>query len=87
MELYDPYYGQATAVTVAAQMHIMPLMSILDMLLSKLPSVNLAVVSGMAKEDADLVDLVECLSGTFNIGSGGESTSGCRCGAAAAMGS
>ncbi|KAF8756782.1 hypothetical protein HU200_011057 [Digitaria exilis] len=60
MELYDPYYAQAAA---AAQMHVVPSMSSLEALLSKLPSVD----TGMAKEEADAVDRGECLGATLDV--------------------
>ncbi|KAG8072360.1 hypothetical protein GUJ93_ZPchr0006g41893 [Zizania palustris] len=59
MELYDPYYnGQAAAAAeAAAQMHVVPSMSSLEALLSKLPSVGPTVTGGgmgaMAKEELD----------------------------------
>ncbi|PUZ77484.1 hypothetical protein GQ55_1G375300 [Panicum hallii var. hallii] len=70
---YDPY-GQATAAAAAAQMHIVPSMSSLEALLSKLPSVDPAAPpGGMAKDEADRG---EC-HGAVDVatGSGGESTS------------
>jgi hypothetical protein len=60
MDLYDPY-GQAAAAAAAAaaQMHIVPSMSSLEALLSKLPSVDPAAAAGslaaatmMAKDEA-----------------------------------
>ncbi|GJM86810.1 hypothetical protein PR202_ga02704 [Eleusine coracana subsp. coracana] len=59
MEFYDPYYAQPTA---AAQMHVMPSMSSLEALLSKLPSVGPTTAGGMAvaaKDELDAADLVE----------------------------
>ncbi|WVZ73722.1 hypothetical protein U9M48_022000 [Paspalum notatum var. saurae] len=57
-QLYDPYAQQAAAA--AAQMHIVPSMSSLEALLSKLPSVDpasagmvAATTTTMAKEEAD----------------------------------
>lgn len=47
MELYNPYYGQATAVTATTQMLAVLSMSSLDVLLSKLPSVNPTAAGGM----------------------------------------
>ncbi|CAN6239462.1 unnamed protein product [Urochloa humidicola] len=83
MELYDPY-GQAAAAAAAAQMHIVPSMSSLEALLSKLPSVDpaaaaaagsLAAATMMARaEDADAAER----GGAADVaaaGSGGESTS------------
>ncbi|CAL4967079.1 unnamed protein product [Urochloa decumbens] len=68
MEFYDPY-GQAAA----AQMHIVPSMSSLEALLSKLPSVDSAATMMMAKEEADAAER----GGEVDVatGNGGESTS------------
>ncbi|OEL35214.1 hypothetical protein BAE44_0003767 [Dichanthelium oligosanthes] len=82
MELYDPY-GQAAVA--AAQMHIVPSMSSLEALLSKLPSVDPEAAGSMManKEEGDAaVDRGECHGGMVDVaavrgvvGSGGESTS------------
>ncbi|XP_062222047.1 protein RICE SALT SENSITIVE 3-like [Phragmites australis] len=84
MELFDPY-GQASAA--AAQMHIVPSMSSLEALLSKLPSVDPAVAGArgmdmVAKEEVDAVDHAEYHSmddtaagSGIVAGNGGESTS------------
>ncbi|KAG0534177.1 hypothetical protein BDA96_04G257000 [Sorghum bicolor] len=53
MELYDPYAHQAAA---AAQMHIVPSMSSLEALLSKLPSVDPAASGGMAAAMASKIE-------------------------------
>ena len=68
---YDPYGGGQA--TTAAQMHIVPSMSSLEALLSKLPSVDPAsAAGGMAKDEADAA-----ARGAVDVtaGSGGESTS------------
>ncbi|KAG8059474.1 hypothetical protein GUJ93_ZPchr0002g23795 [Zizania palustris] len=56
IELYDPYYGQAAAAA-AAQIHIVPSMSSLQALLSKLPSVGAATTApdGVGSMDVDAV--------------------------------
>ncbi|XP_062220257.1 protein RICE SALT SENSITIVE 3-like isoform X2 [Phragmites australis] len=83
MELFDPY-GQAAAA--AAQMHIVPSMSSLETLLSKLPSVDLAAAGAggmamVAKEEVDAAHHAEChgmddaAAGSGIVGHGGESTS------------
>ncbi|CAL5019529.1 unnamed protein product [Urochloa decumbens] len=77
MELYDPYDQAAAAA--AAQMHIVPSMSSLEALLSKLPSIDpagsLAATMIMAKaEEADAAER----GGVADVaaaGSGSESTS------------
>jgi hypothetical protein len=60
MEFYDPYYAQTTPAPVAAhQMHVMPSMSSLEALMSKLPSVGPAAAGGMdvvAKEEVDAAE-------------------------------
>ena len=70
---YDPYGGQQA--TAAAQMHIVPSMSSLEALLSKLPSVDPASAAGdMAKHEADAADRGECHgAGAVDVaaGSGG----------------
>jgi hypothetical protein len=57
MEHHDPYYAQTTPAPVAAhQINVMPSMSSLEVLLSKLPSVGSAAAGGMdvvAKEGVD----------------------------------
>jgi len=52
MDLYDPYAHQAAA----AQMHIVPSMSSLEALLSKLPSVDPAASGGMAAAMASKIE-------------------------------
>ncbi|XP_066328501.1 protein RICE SALT SENSITIVE 3-like [Miscanthus floridulus] len=79
MELYDPYAHQAAAA--AAQMHIVPSMSSLEALLSKLPSVDPAAAGsgGMAaatmasKEETGGVEHYERHGGMADVaaGSGG----------------
>nr|CAB3448145.1 unnamed protein product [Digitaria exilis] len=72
MELYDPYYAQAAAAAAAAQMHVVPSMSSLEALLSKLPSVD----AGLAKEEEDTGAVGATLDVAAAAGrSGGESTS------------
>lgn len=82
MELYDPYAHQQAA----AQMQIVPSMSSLEALLSKLPSVDPAAAgSGMAaamasKEETGGVEHGEChggmAAGSAGVaGNGGESSS------------
>ncbi|KAJ1281002.1 hypothetical protein BS78_04G275200 [Paspalum vaginatum] len=79
-QLYDPYAQQAAAAA-AAQMHIVPSMSSLEALLSKLPSVDpasagMAATTTMAKEEADGEGDVQA-KGVVRVvaGNGGESTS------------
>uniref|UniRef100_A0A0D9YY38 Transcription factor MYC/MYB N-terminal domain-containing protein n=1 Tax=Oryza glumipatula TaxID=40148 RepID=A0A0D9YY38_9ORYZ len=82
MDLYDPYYGAHAA---AAQMHhIVPSMSSLEALLSKLPSVGPTAAPGairgaigggsVAKEELDDADGAMDAAGSGG-GGGGESTS------------
>ncbi|XP_039791424.1 uncharacterized protein LOC120657214 isoform X3 [Panicum virgatum] len=70
---YDPYGGGQA--TTAAQMYIVPSMSSLEALLSKLPSVDPASAAGdMAKHEADAADRGECHgAGAVDVaaGSGG----------------
>jgi hypothetical protein len=94
MELYDPYAHQQAA----AQMQIVPSMSSLEALLSKLPSVDpAAACSGMAaamasKEETGGVEHGECHGGMADVaagsagvaGNGGESSSVAAAAAAAA---
>ncbi|KAL6911467.1 hypothetical protein ACP4OV_000272 [Aristida adscensionis] len=84
MELYDPY-GQAAA---AAQMHVVPSMSSLEALLSKLPSVGPAAAAGgggmaMAAKDEEAGAVDRAGSGI--AGNGGETTSVTASAATAAM--
>jgi hypothetical protein len=74
VELYDPYAQSAAA---AAQMHIVPSMSSLEALLSKLPSVDPAAAAMASKEEMDAVEHGERhgMADVVAAGSGGESTS------------
>lgn len=74
VELYDPYAQSAAA---AAQMHIVPSMSSLEALLSKLPSVDPAAAAMASKEETDAVEHGERhgMADVVAAGSGGESTS------------
>ncbi|TKW41540.1 hypothetical protein SEVIR_1G323000v4 [Setaria viridis] len=82
MDLYDPYGQAAAAAAAAAQMHIVPSMSSLEALLSKLPSVDPAAAGSlaatmMAKDEADAAERGECHGGAADVaaGCGGEGTS------------
>ncbi|KAL5208428.1 hypothetical protein ABZP36_032863 [Zizania latifolia] len=84
MELYDPYYGQAAAAA-AAQIHIVPSMSSLQALLSKLPSVGPTAPGGVGsmddavtKEELDAAGhdhAMDAAAAASSAGNGGESAS------------
>ncbi|KAF0929031.1 hypothetical protein E2562_015158 [Oryza meyeriana var. granulata] len=83
MELYDPYYGaHAAAAAAATQMHIVPSMSSLEALLSKLPSIGPTAPGGaVAKDELDDADRGHhhgAMDAVTAAGNGGESTSAAK---------
>lgn len=83
MEFYDPYAHHQAAAAAVAQMHIVPSMSSLEALLSKLPSVDPAAAGGAmaaatmaSKEEMGGVEHGGMVADDVAAGSGGVADNG-----------